>query len=58
MADLAHLSLFPATAEQILESRIRTSVQWSRGLSEAQYLEHTSRLDQFEDAANGKLATW
>lgn len=58
MSDLAHLSLFSATAQQILLSRKRTSLQWSRGLSESQYLEHCARLDKFEDAANGKLETW
>ena len=57
-ADHSLLSLFPATRDQILESRKRTSVQWGRGLTLEQYLQRESRLDTAEHAQGDKFTTW
>ncbi|KAL5537024.1 hypothetical protein ACEPAF_847 [Sanghuangporus sanghuang] len=56
--DLSLLSLFPATREQTLESRKRTSVQWGRGLTLQQYLLREDQLDVAEHAQDGKFTTW
>ena len=58
MADLSQFSIYPATAEQIQESRMRTAVQWRRGLSMEQYLERDRIMDAYEQARDGKLITW
>lgn len=58
MLDLAGLSLFPATPEQLLESRKRTHPQWSRGLSLEQYLKRDYVMDLEPHATDGKLITW
>ncbi|KZT43109.1 hypothetical protein SISSUDRAFT_739119 [Sistotremastrum suecicum HHB10207 ss-3] len=55
--DLASLSLFPATPEQVLESRKRTFPQWGRGLTLDQYLRRDAAMDVHEHA-KGKLTTW
>ena len=52
------LSLFPATREQVVESRKRTSVQWSRGQSLEEYLRRDEIMDKDVHAANDKLITW
>ncbi len=56
--DLADLSLFPATSEQVRESRSRYAAQWSIGRSLEAYLQRDVVLDADEHAANGKLITW
>ncbi|RDX54608.1 hypothetical protein OH76DRAFT_1397971 [Lentinus brumalis] len=57
-SDLADLSLFPATSEQVRESRSRYAAQWSIGRSLEAYLQRDVVLDADEHAANGKLITW
>lgn len=54
----ADLSLFPATPEQVHESRTRTAVQWARGLSLEDYIQRDVIMDKYEHAADGKLITW
>lgn len=56
--DLSQYSLFPATPEQVRESRVRTHPQWGRGVPLEDYLERDAKLDTFEHAANGRLSTW
>ncbi len=56
--DLADLSLFPATSEQVRESRSRYAARWSIGRSLEAYLQRDVVLDADEHAANGKLITW
>lgn len=58
LMELASLSIFPATPEQIVVSRKRSFAQWARGLTEEQYLQRDAFLDELEHAANGKLTTW
>ncbi|TDL23748.1 hypothetical protein BD410DRAFT_148606 [Rickenella mellea] len=58
MSDLALLSLFVATPEQILASRKRTFPHWGRGLTENQYLARDAYLDIQEHALDGKMTTW
>jgi hypothetical protein len=55
---VAALSLFPATLEQVWQSRNRTFVEWGRGRTLEAYLERDRILDRFEHAADGKLITW
>ncbi|TFK39356.1 hypothetical protein BDQ12DRAFT_698070 [Crucibulum laeve] len=54
----AELSLFPATPEQVIESRRRTWKQWGAGLSEEEYLYRDAVNDLHEIAREGKLITW
>ena len=56
--DLSQLSLFPATAEQVLEARKRGAVQWARGLPLDIILKVYDMLDMHECANDGKLITW
>ncbi len=58
MTDFSSISLFPATPQQVTESRKRTSVQWAKGLTLEQYLERDRVMDNHEHAADGKLITW
>ncbi|EJD07437.1 uncharacterized protein FOMMEDRAFT_71777 [Fomitiporia mediterranea MF3/22] len=58
LEDLSTLSLFPATKEQILESRKRTYPQWGRGLTLEGYFARESRLDIAEHAQGDKFTTW
>ncbi|GJE86632.1 acetyltransferase domain-containing protein [Phanerochaete sordida] len=58
MADLSSLSLYLATPEQLVESRRRTHVIWSRGLGMQEYLKRDELMDYEEHADNGKLMTW
>ena len=55
---LKDLSLFPATAEQAVESRKRSAVEWGRGRSIDQYVERDRIMDEHEHAKDGKLTTW
>jgi len=52
------LSIFPATKEQILESRHQTWTEWSRGLSLEAYLQREEMLNSQPHANNGKLTIW
>ncbi len=54
----ADLSLFPATPEQVLESRIRSAVEWAKSLSLQDYIQRDVIMDKYEHAADGKLITW
>lgn len=64
LKDYAHplqpieLTLFPASQEQIIESRRRTHAQWGRGLSAEAYLARDMLLDRMNHASAGKLVTW
>ncbi|KAG0709146.1 hypothetical protein DFH29DRAFT_793962 [Suillus ampliporus] len=58
MSDLASLSLFCATPEQVIESRRRTWPEWGGILNENQYYERYARLDQMEHAEESKMITW
>ena len=55
---LADLSLFPATYEQIIESRKRSAVQWSGNMALEEYLQRDVILDGLEHAADGRFVTW
>lgn len=54
----ADLSLFPATPEQVLESRTRSAVEWAKSLSLQDYIQRDVIMDKYEHAADGKLVTW
>ena len=56
--DLSSLSLFPATAEQTIESRKRTYVHWNRGKTLAEYLQSDVVLEGFENSVDHKMTTW
>jgi hypothetical protein len=58
MSELASLSLFPATPDQLIASRKRSSVEWARGLTLEQYLHRDAILEVMEHAVKGKLTTW
>ncbi|KZV83705.1 hypothetical protein EXIGLDRAFT_842756 [Exidia glandulosa HHB12029] len=51
-------TLFPATPEQVRESRVRTHPQWGRGVPLDEYLERDAKLDTFAHASDGRLTTW
>ena len=55
---LAELSLFPATPDQVLESRTRHAVQWGRGQSLKDYVYKDELMEKDEHAAGGNLITW
>ena len=57
-SSFADLSLFPATREQVVEARKRTSVQWAKGDSLEHYLQREVVLEKHEHAADGKHITW
>ncbi|KAI0826526.1 hypothetical protein BC628DRAFT_1373016 [Trametes gibbosa] len=54
----ANLSLFPATPEQVLQSRKHTATQWAKGLSVEDYIQRDVIMDEYEHAGRGKLTTW
>lgn len=56
--NLSSFSLFPATPEQVTESRKRSHASWSRGATEAEYLQLQLVLDGDENARDGGLVTW
>lgn len=58
MSYLASLSLFPATPEQIIESRKRTCVQWAKNLTEEEYLKRDAIMELMEHSAKERLTTW
>ncbi|KAG5654365.1 hypothetical protein H0H81_003823 [Sphagnurus paluster] len=55
---VSSLSLFPATYEQVIESRRRTSVSWGKGMTIEEYLQRDAFTDRHENARDGKLITW
>lgn len=55
---LSSFSLFPATPEQVLESRKRSFVFWGTGWTLESYLLRDATCDAFEAARDGKLITW
>ncbi|KAI0777765.1 hypothetical protein BD413DRAFT_640527 [Trametes elegans] len=57
-SSFADLSLFPATREQVVEARKRTSVQWAKGDSLEHYLQREVVLEKHGHAADGKHITW
>jgi hypothetical protein len=56
--DLSATSIFRATHAQTIESRKRTHVMWSRGLSMESYLRRDERMEVMEHASNDRLTTW
>ena len=58
MTIFSHLSLYPANAAQILESRKRTFRQWARGTTLEEYLERDEINDRREAARDGRFVTW
>ncbi|KAJ7924408.1 hypothetical protein B0H13DRAFT_1978306 [Mycena leptocephala] len=56
--DLSTLSVFPATPEQITESRRRTLSEWGKGLTLEEHLARDASQDQFDNARDGQLITW
>ncbi len=58
MDELASLTLFPATKEQLREARKRNFTRWGNGLHEHQYLAKESHLDMAQHAIDGKLGAW
>ncbi|KAJ7674418.1 hypothetical protein B0H17DRAFT_1208003 [Mycena rosella] len=56
--DFSTLSLFPATAEQVLVARQRTLHEWGKGLTLEEHLARDASQDQFDGSRNGRLITW
>lgn len=56
--DLASLSIFVASAEQALESRLRSFEHFGKGMTLQEYLERDALTDQQENSRNGRLITW
>ena len=54
----ADLSLFPATRQQIIESRKRSAVQWAGNMLLEEYLQRDVILDGQEQAAGGRFVVW
>ena len=57
-AALANLSLFPATPEQVLQSRRYMGTLWGRGLTPEEFLLRDEIMDEEEHSANGRLIVW
>ena len=55
---LSELSLYPATPEQVHESRTRHSTQWRKNMSVEDYLLRDRVLEKLEHAKDNKLITW
>jgi hypothetical protein len=58
MPDLASLSLFAATPEQVLASRKGTFAQWAKTMTMEEYLHRDICMETMDHAVNGKLTTW
>lgn len=58
MTELANLTLFPATKEQIRIARRRSWVSWGNGLSVEQFVAKEEYLDVAEHARDGKMTVW
>ncbi|KAI1798122.1 hypothetical protein LXA43DRAFT_9929 [Ganoderma leucocontextum] len=58
LLSLSDLSLFPATYDQVIESRKRSAVQWAFNKSLEEYLQRDVILDGKEQAADGKFVVW
>ncbi|KZP26670.1 hypothetical protein FIBSPDRAFT_909188 [Athelia psychrophila] len=59
MLDLASLSLYPATPEQLIETHKRSFAEWARGLSFEQYLQRDAWMDRLVHAKNSNIrAAW
>ncbi|KAJ7171780.1 hypothetical protein C8R43DRAFT_25153 [Mycena crocata] len=56
--DISTLSLFPATPQQITESRRRTLHEWGKGLILEEHLARDAAQDHFDGSRDGKLITW
>lgn len=52
------VSLYAATAEQIIASRKRTFVEWGRGLTVDEYLDRDAVGEGEDFGRDGKLMTW
>ena len=55
---LSELSLYPATPEQVHESRTRHSAHWRKNNSVEDYLRRDQVLEKLEHAKDNKLVTW
>ncbi len=58
LPSFSDLSLFPATYEQIIDSRKRSAVQWAGKMTLEAYLQRDVILDGQEQAADGKFVVW
>ena len=58
MTTLSCLSLYPATAEQVLESRKYSFHKWGRGSTLEEYLERDKMTERYEVAQEGRYVTW
>jgi len=58
MSHLASLSLFPATSEQIEESRKRSAVSWAVNMTLEEYLTRDKLAERWDSARDGRLVTW
>lgn len=56
--DFSQLSIFPANAAQIHESRRRTFPEWGRGLGLEEHIEREEMLDTKPHATDGKMVIW
>ncbi|KAJ6498014.1 hypothetical protein C8R47DRAFT_1175681 [Mycena vitilis] len=56
--DISTLSLFPASPEQVTESRRRTLLEWGRGLTLEEHLAREADQDQFDCSRDGRFITW
>jgi len=56
--DVSELSIFPANAAQIHESRRRTFSEWGRGLGLEEYIAREEMLDTKPHATDGKMVIW
>jgi hypothetical protein len=56
--ELSELSIFPANAAQIHESRRRTFSEWGRGLEVEEYIKREEMLDTKPHATDGKMVIW
>ncbi|KAF7971280.1 hypothetical protein HWV62_21526 [Athelia sp. TMB] len=57
MVDLTSLSLYPATQEQVIESRKRSFAEWGQKLPLEEYLERDAYMDGLAHAKNNRLTT-
>jgi len=55
---LSSLTIVPATAAQIIESRNRSFIEWGRGVTLEEYLGRDEKVDRHEIGRDNRLITW
>ena len=55
---VSYLSIFPANAAQVLESRTRTFQEWGRRVTLEEYLARDAISDNHEASRDSRLVTW